>query len=318
MELFEAIRREYQFGVGTIKGVARKLGIHRRMVREALADAVPKERKIVERVRPKLEPAIAFIDTILETDLNAPRKQRHTARRIFNRLRIEKPSIEVAEATVRAYVREKKLKIGLIHREIFVPQSYTLGQEGQVDWYEMFAELGGERQKVQIFCLRSMGSAGAFHRAYPHASQQAFLEGHELAFHYFGGVFHLLRYDNLKSAVQRILRGSQREETARFIAFRSHWGYQAEFCNPARGPSCRRALAQRGRSHGRGEGTVIAAGERGIRSGGGSLSGGEQQWLRKGSDELLFGAAGGRNRGRGQDSCQLRGDLASGQVPGTA
>jgi hypothetical protein len=110
-----------------------------------------------------------------------------------------------------------------------------LGHEGQVDWYEMFAELGGERQKVQIFCLRSMGSAGAFHRAYPHASQQAFLEGHELAFHYFGGVFHLLRYDNLKSAVQRILRGSQREETARFIAFRSHWGYQAEFCNPARG-----------------------------------------------------------------------------------
>src|SRR5205807_8302946 len=79
------------------------------------------------------------------------------------------------------------------------------------------------------------GSAGAFHRAYSHASQQAFLEGHELAFHYFGGVFHLLRYDNLKSAVQRVLRGSQREETARFIAFRSHWGYQAEFCNPARG-----------------------------------------------------------------------------------
>jgi transposase len=254
VELFEAIRREYQFGVGTIKGVARKLGIHRRMVREALANAVPKERKIVERVRPKLEPAIPFIDTILETDLNAPRKQRHTARRIFDRLRIEKPSIEVAEATVRAYVREKKLKIGLIHREIFVPQSYTLGHEGQVDWYEMFAELGGERQKVQIFCLRSMGSAGAFHRAYPHASQQAFLEGHELAFHYFGGVFHLLRYDNLKSAVQRILRGSQREETARFVAFRSHWGldghrepkqllpvlvsirgYQAEFCNPARG-----------------------------------------------------------------------------------
>ena len=108
MELFEAIRREYQFGVGTIKGVARKLGIHRRMVREALTDAVPKERKIVERVRPKLEPAIAFIDTILETDLNAPRKQRHTARRIFNRLRMEKPSIEVAEATVRAYVREKE------------------------------------------------------------------------------------------------------------------------------------------------------------------------------------------------------------------
>ena len=235
MELFEAIRREYQFGVGTVKGVARKFGVHRRMVREALADAVPKERRVIERARPKLDPAVPFIDGILESDLKAPRKQRHTAHRIYNRLLAEKPEIKVAEATVRAYVRERKLKIGLIHRETFVPQSYTWGQEGQVDWYEMQAELGGERQKVQIFCLRSMASAGAFHRAYPHASQQAFLEAHELAFHYFGGVFRLLRYDNLKSAVQRILRGSQREETARFIAFRSHWSYAAEFCNPARG-----------------------------------------------------------------------------------
>ena len=235
MELFEAIRREYQFGVGTVKGVARKFGVHRRMVREALADAVPKERKSVERARPKLDPAVPFIDGILESDLKAPRKQRHTAHRIYNRLLAEKPEIQVAEATVRAYVRDRKLKIGLTHRETFVPQSYTWGHEGQVDWYEMLAELGGERQKVQIFCLRSMASAGAFHRAYPHASQQAFLEAHELAFHYFGGVFHLLRYDNLKSAVQRILRGSQREETARFVAFRSHWSYAAEFCNLARG-----------------------------------------------------------------------------------
>src|ERR1700735_5634088 len=76
VELFEAIRREYQFGEGTVKGVARKFGVHRRMVREALADAVPKQRKIIERVRPKLEPAGPFIDAILESDLKAPRKQR--------------------------------------------------------------------------------------------------------------------------------------------------------------------------------------------------------------------------------------------------
>lgn len=235
MELFETIRREYQFGVGTIKGVARKLGIHRRMVREALADAVPKQRNKSERRRPKLEPVIPFIDVIVENDVTAPRKQRHTAHRIYNRLRMEKPEIEVSEATVRKYVREKKLQVGLIHRETFVPQSYSWAQEGQVDWYEMVAELGGEQQTVQMFCLRSMASAGAFHQAYPHASQQAFLEAHELGFHYFGGVFKTLRYDNLRSAVQRILRGSQREETARFIAFRSHWGYEAEFCNRARG-----------------------------------------------------------------------------------
>ena len=94
-----------------------------------------------------------------------------------------------------------------------------------MDWYEAYAEVDGEELKVYVFCMRSMAGGGAFHCAYPHASQQAFLEAHELAFAYFGGVFSLLRYDNLSSAVKKILRGHQREETERFIAFRSHWGY---------------------------------------------------------------------------------------------
>ena len=79
---------------------------------------------------------------------------------------------------------------------------------------------------------RSMASGAAFHYAYLHATQQAFLEAHELAFAYFGGVFRKLRYDNLTSAVKKILRGSRREETARFVAFRSHWRFEAEFCTP--------------------------------------------------------------------------------------
>ena len=91
------------------------------------------------------------------------------------------------------------------------------------------------RETVHLFTMRSMAGGGAFHTAYFHATQQAFLEAHERAFHYFGGVFRRLRYDNLKSAVKKILRGYQREETDRLIAFRSHWGFQTEFCNPARG-----------------------------------------------------------------------------------
>ncbi len=235
LELFEQIRREYEHGVGTIKGVARKFKVHRRMVREAIGNALPSERKKAIRERPKLGPAIAFIDGILDADRKAPRKQRHTAHRIWTRLRKEMPGIEVAECTVRRYVREKKRELGLGGGETFVPQSYHWGGEGQVDWYEAWADLDGERQQVYVFCMRSMASGGAFHRAYPHASQQAFLEAHELAFRYFGGVFALLRFDNLKSAVKRVLRGHQREETSRFIAFRSHWGFQSEFCNPARG-----------------------------------------------------------------------------------
>ncbi len=126
--------------------------------------------------------------------------------------------------------------MGLIGGWIFIPQSYRFGEEAQVNWYEAYADLDDKRQKLYIFCMRSMASGGAFHRAYiPHANQQAFLEAHELAFQYFGGVFATLRYDNLSSAVKKILRGHQREETERFIAFRSHWGFQSDFCNPGRG-----------------------------------------------------------------------------------
>jgi transposase len=136
---------------------------------------------------------------------------------------------------VRNHVRERKRMMGLVRRETFVPQSYGLGQEAQVDWYEAWADLGGERTRLQVFAMRSMASGAAFHRAYLHATQQAFLEAHEEAFAYFGGVFRLLRYDNLASAVRKILRGHRREETARFVAFRSHWRFAAEFCTPGEG-----------------------------------------------------------------------------------
>lgn len=161
VELFERIRKEYEFGIGSIKGVATKLGVHRRMVRQALMSAEPPERKPVMRARPVMAPLIAFIDAILEADRAAPRKQRHTAHRIWQRILDERPEHKVAEVTVRQYVRERKAEQGWSMRTTCVPQSYQLGQEGQVDWYEAWAELSGQQVPLQVFSMRSMASGAA-------------------------------------------------------------------------------------------------------------------------------------------------------------
>jgi transposase len=232
VELFEEIRRGYAAGE-TIMGLAKRHGVHRRAVRQALASAIPPDKRKSVRDAPKLDPVKEHIDQMLEVDRQAPRKQRHTAHRIWTRLREEHSEHPIGEPTVRRYVRIRKQELGLSCREVFVPQSYDWGQEAQVDWFEALAKLGGEACKLQVFAMRSMGSGDAFHRAYAHATQQALLEAHEHAFHYFGGVFRTLRYDNMASLVKKILRGRQRIETDRIIAFRSHWGYQSEYCNPA-------------------------------------------------------------------------------------
>lgn len=158
VELFEQIRREYEFGCGTIIGVAEKFGVHRRMVRQAIECALPPERKRPLRSRPKLEQVRQFIDNIISEDERAPRKQRHTAHRIFERLRIELPTVEVSERTVRQYVRERKDQLRLSTREVFIAQQYEWGVEAQVDWYEAAADIGGVRQTVQVFCMRSMAT----------------------------------------------------------------------------------------------------------------------------------------------------------------
>jgi hypothetical protein len=134
-------------------GVARKLGVHRRMVREAVRNAVPAQRKKTERPSLKMAPAVALIDAILEGDRKAPRKQRHTARRIFERIRAEVAGCTPAERTVRQYVERRRRELGLIVHETFVPQSYDWGVEAQIDWYEAYADLDGER--VKLYARRS-------------------------------------------------------------------------------------------------------------------------------------------------------------------
>ncbi len=213
VELYEQIRREYEFGIGTIAGVAKKLGVHRRMVREAISSALPKPRKKTERPRWKLKAAVKFIDAILEGDRKAPRKQRHTAHRIWVRMQHELAECEIAERTVREYVHDRKIALGICSARDLRSAEVTPGAwKRRLTGTRPMRIFACERIKLQVFAMRSMASGAACHCAYQHATQQAFLEAHELAFAYFGGVFRKLRYDNLTSAVKKVLRGSRREE----------------------------------------------------------------------------------------------------------
>lgn len=116
--------------------------------------------------------------------------------------------------------------------QAFVPQVHQAGMEGEVDWGEAQVAMAGVASKVYLFHMRACHSGAAFAMAFPHCSQQAFLEAHVQAFDWFGGVFGLVRYDNLASAVKQVLRGRQRVQTDRFIALRSHYLYESQFTIP--------------------------------------------------------------------------------------
>ena len=237
VELFEAIRRDERLDGLSIRALADRHGVHRRTVRQALENAVPPQRKIPERTAPKLDPAKALIDAMLTEDLTAPRKQRHTARRILARLVDEHAMTDLTYSAVRDYVAKRRPEIwasaGKGLEEAFVPQTHEPGAEAEVDFADLWIDLAGVRTKVFLFTMRLSFSGKAVHRVYSTQGQEAFLEGHQQAFEVFGGtpVVHI-RYDNLKAAVSRVLFGRSRTESARWVAFRSHHGFDAFYCNP--------------------------------------------------------------------------------------
>jgi transposase len=229
--LFELIRKEYFSQAKSIRGIARERSIHRRQVRQAIASALPPKRVVSKRTCTVLTPAVkAIIDQWLQEDQAAPRKQRHTGKRIYSRL-CEEQDFQGALVTVQKHVGQQRKEQGL-NSKVFIPQVHAAGDEAEVDWYEAMVDFPDGRKKVYIFQMRACHSGHEFHKAFFRQNQQSFLEAHVAALEYFGGVFNSIRYDNLTSAVKKVLKGRQRIETERFIALRSHYLFESVFCLP--------------------------------------------------------------------------------------
>lgn len=231
MGLYEQIRRAHDREGLSIRALAKRFGVHRRDVRRALMSPVPPPRKRPERAAPKLDAWKPLIDLWLAEDRGAPRKQRHTGRRVWQRLVLEHGA-EVGESTVRRYVAEVRRAQEVPPAEVMVPQRHVLGDEGEVDFGMVTVEVAGVRIDVSLFVMRLSASGKSFARAYLSEGQEVFLDGHVRAFEHLGGVPARIRYDNLKAAVVKILRGRDRIESDRFVALRSHYGFDSFFCAP--------------------------------------------------------------------------------------
>jgi hypothetical protein len=123
----------------------------------------------------------------------------------------------------------ESLSSGLNLQEHSISRKHIFGQEAEVDWFDAQANHSGDEQGFHVFRMWSIASGVAFRQAYSRASQQAFLEAHELAFAWFGGVFNKVRYRR-KAILKKLARGRRCKQTERFIAFCSHWGFNPHFC----------------------------------------------------------------------------------------
>ena len=230
VELYGRVRHACHVEGLSIREAARRFGLHRNTVRKMLAFSVPPGyRRRGPPARPRLGPFTAVIDRILAEDRSAPAKQRHTAKRIHERLRAEH-GFAGGYTIVKDYVRQRRAAV----REVFVPLVHPPGH-AQADFGEAVAVIGGVERKIHFFCLDLPHSDACFVKAYPAERLEAFCDGHNAAFAFFGGVPQSILYDNTKLAVARIRDDGTRERTRGFAELQSHYLFLDRFGRPGKG-----------------------------------------------------------------------------------
>ena len=230
VELYGRVRRACHVDGMSVRAAARHFGIDRKTVSKILKHSVPPGyRRDGPPARPKLDAFVGIIDRILEDDKSVLKKQRHTAKRIFERLRDEH-GFTGAITIVTDYVREKKRRT----REVFVPLAHPPGH-AQVDFGEALGEIGGVVRKLHYFAMALPHSDAFFIKAYPAETTEAFCDGHVSAFAFFGGVALSILYDNTTIAVARILGDGTRKRTRTFSELQSHYLFEDRFGRPGKG-----------------------------------------------------------------------------------
>jgi transposase len=225
MEFWKEVRRRVLTKEISKRAACKEYGLGWHTLEKILAyDEPPGYRQSVPRRKRKLEPFLPIIYQILEDDRQAPRKQRHTAHRIFQRLRDEH-GYDGGETIVKDAVREWKQS----GKEVFLPLSHPPG-EAQVDFGEATIKLGGVETKVALFVMTLPYCGAIFIQVFPRECTETFLEGHRLAFEYFGGVPRRISYDNSAIAVIEVLAGRERKLTKEFLRLQSCYLFQEHFC----------------------------------------------------------------------------------------
>ncbi|MDY0252762.1 MAG: IS21 family transposase [Candidatus Methanomethylophilaceae archaeon] len=235
MDQYEFIRTAHRSYGKNISELSRITGHSRNTVKKAIRGEAWGYTERKKQAFPVLGPYLSIINEWLRQDKEQPKKQRHTARRIYNRLRNEY-EFTGGESTVRRYVQLARLEFGLDPASrAFIPCEPEVGREAEVDWGTATAILGGDTVKLKFFCMRSKFSGKHFVRCYRCERQQAFFDAHTKAFEFFGGIFPVLIYDNLTTAVRKVLQGRGRIEQEGFSRLKAYHNFEARFCNPASG-----------------------------------------------------------------------------------
>jgi len=231
MEQYDYIRTAHRVYKKSIREIERETGHSRVTIRRVLKREHGGYKERERQHYPVLDAHRDTIERWLKEDLERPKKQRHTARRIYTRL-VEEEGYRGSESNVRHYVRLVKAKLGTEPTGVFLILVLECGREADADWGRGVALIKGVRTPFHYFCMRPRFSGKHFVRAYPCEKQEAFFDAHIHAFNFFGGIFPIIVYDNLKSAVAKILQGRNRIEQESFFKFRSYYNFEARFCNP--------------------------------------------------------------------------------------